>query len=136
MILAREFGWSLDDMRRLRPSELAAILAELGRQKTEEARADEARAMLEQFRFASMLAAIINAGRQVVGVFARRKPKLVKPDSLLGPDFMRRVRELLAESDRTDRDWSAHIEDAKAKGLKGPWATPSRPPTGGRSSNR
>lgn len=117
-------------MQRLRPSELAAILSELGRQRLIEE-------YNEQRNHWNFLAAVTTNGVSVLsgtiaGAFGRRrKPKLVEPDDFVSKDAKKLFRQLLgrgqgrgrggAEQAAANADWSKHIEDAKAKGLRGPW---------------
>lgn len=50
----------------------------------------------------------------------RRKPKFVEPEDLMSKDARRLLQQLLRESVEAE-NWDKHIEDAKAKGLAGPW---------------
>ena len=77
VLLAREFGWTPQDIRELYPTELAAILEELKRQK-EVYEYNEFRN-----KWAFLAAAFTNAVLNIVGLFSKRKPKQVAPD-----DFM------------------------------------------------
>jgi hypothetical protein len=106
-------------MQGLRPSELAAILLELQRQVA-----------LEQYNeqrnhWAFLAAVITNGFSRIAGMFSKRKPKDVSPDDFIGKEAKKMLQRLL-EQDRPEpeleqKDWSRHIEDAKAKGLAGPW---------------
>jgi len=104
-------------MRALRPSELAAIVPELSKQKI-------AQEFNEQRNPWSALAATITNGFMALAAAMsgrRRRPKWVKPDDFLGKEFKRLAERILAEGKDEAPDWGAHIEDAKSKGLKGPW---------------
>jgi hypothetical protein len=95
-------------MRRLYPSELAAILLELQRQIT-----------LEQYheqrnQWAFLAAVITNGFGRIAGIFSKRKPKPVTPD-----DFMGKGAKKMLQQPQEQKDWDRHIKDARAKGLKG-----------------
>ena len=55
----------------------------------------------------------------------RRKPKLTSPDDFINKDFKRLMEQIFNEARPSKQSkrggWISHIEDAKAKGLKGPW---------------
>ena len=111
MLLAREFGWSIEEMRQLTPRELAAILNELQRQVA-----------LEQYneqrnKWAFLAAVITNGFGAITSMFSKRKHKAVSPDDFMGKDAKKAFQQLLGQDKQ--KDWSRHIEDAKAKGLKG-----------------
>ena len=119
MLLGREFGWTIDEMRVLRPSELAAILLELQRQVA-----------LEQYNeqrnhWAFLAAVITNGFSRIAGMFSKRKPKMVSPDDFMSKDVKKMLQQLLVqnkpEPGARQKDWGRHVEDAKAKGLSGPW---------------
>lgn len=108
-------------MRQLRPSELAGILVELERQVTLEQ-------LNEQRNRWNFLAAIIMNGTAIITsaiagtVGRRRKPKLVEPDDFMSKDAKKLFEQLLDRgAPAKKRTWDKHIEDAKAKGLAGPW---------------
>ena len=112
MLLGREFGWSIEEMRQLTPRELAAILNELQRQMAIEQ-------LNEQHnRWAFLAAVITNGFSRIAGMFSKRKPKMVSPDDFMGKDAKKMLQRLLGQEPE-QKDWSRHIEDAKAKGLKG-----------------
>ena len=99
-------------MRALRPSELVAILNELQRQVA-----------LEQYNeqrnhWAFLAAVITNGFSRIAGMFSKRKPKMVEPDDFMSKDAKKMLQRLLGQEPE-QKDWSRHIEDAKAKGLKG-----------------
>ncbi|WP_461365559.1 hypothetical protein [Candidatus Darwinibacter acetoxidans] len=106
-------------MRQLRPSELAAILGELQRQTALEG-------LNEQRNRWNFLAATVINGASVVSAQVaalggkRRKPKFVEPDDLMSKDAKKLLQQLLQETVQ-EAGWSKHIQDAKAKGLQGPW---------------
>ena len=113
VLLAREFGWTIDEMKLLKPSELAAILNELQRQVTIEQ-------LNEQRNHWAFLAAVITNGfSRIAGMFSKRKPKMVSPDDFMGKDAKKMLQRLMGQEQLEQKDWSRHIEDAKAKGLKG-----------------
>jgi hypothetical protein len=111
VLLAREFGWSIEEMRQLTPRELAAILNELQRQIAIEQ-------LNEQRNHWAFLAAVITNGfGAITSMFSKRKHKAVSPDDFMDKDAKRMLQRLLGQDKQ--KDWSRHIEDAKAKGLKG-----------------
>ena len=112
MLLGREFGWTLDEMRQLTPQELVAILNELQRQVA-----------LEQYneqrnKWAFLAAVITNGFGAITSMFSKRKHKAVSPDDFMGKEAKKMLQRLLGQEPE-QKDWSRHIEDAKAKGLKG-----------------
>ena len=119
MLLGREFGWTVDEMRNLTPQELVAILNELQRQMAIEQ-------LNEQRNHWAFLAAVITNGfGAITSMFSKRKHKAVSPDDFIGKEAKKMLQRLL-EQDRPEpeleqKDWGRHIEDAKAKGLAGPW---------------
>jgi len=118
VLLAREFGWTIDDMRALRPGELAAILQELGRQVTIERYRDQ------RDHWAFLAAVITNGVSRLAGMFSKRKPKMVSPDDFMSKEAKRTIRHLWGQDSQEPeqkKDWSKHIKDAKVKGLRGPW---------------
>jgi len=111
VLLAREFGWSIDEMRQLTPRELAVVLNELQRQVA-----------LEQYneqrnKWAFLAAVITNGFGAITSMFSKRKHKAVSPDDFMGKEAKKAFQQLLGQDKQ--KDWSKHIEDAKAKGLKG-----------------
>ena len=112
VLLAREFGWSIDEMRQLTPRELAVVLNELQRQMA-----------IEQFneqrnRWAFLAAVITNGFGAITSMFSKRKHKAVSPDDFMGKDAKKMLQRLLGQESK-QKDWSRHMEEAKAKGLKG-----------------
>jgi len=108
-------------MRQLRPSELAGILVELERQVTLEQ-------LNEQRNRWNFLAAVIMNGASVLtsaiagAVGKRKKPKMVEPDDFMSKDAKKLFGRLLDQgAPAKAHTWDKHIEDAKAKGLAGPW---------------
>jgi len=106
-------------MQGLRPSELAAILLELQRQVA-----------LEQYNeqrnhWAFLAAVITNGFSRIAGMFSKRKPKVVEPDDFIGKDAKKMLQRLLGqdrpEPELEQKNWGRHIEDARVKGLAGPW---------------
>ncbi len=112
MLLGREFGWTLDEMRQLTPRELAAILNELQRQMAIEQ-------LNEQRNHWAFLAAVItNNISRIIDMFSKKKQKRVEPDDFMGQDAKKILQRLLGQEPE-QKDWSRHIEEARAKGLKG-----------------
>ncbi len=113
--MGREFGWTLDDMRRLTPGELSAILTELQRQVTIEQ-------YNEQRNHWAFLAAVITNGfGAIASMFSKRKHKGVSADDFIGKDAKKMLQRLLEQDEPKQTDWGRHVNDAKAKGLAGPW---------------
>lgn len=111
MLLGREFGWTIDEMRKLRPSELLDILDELKRQMLIEKYAEQ------KNHWAFLAAVITNGLGGIAGMFSKRKPKQVTSDDFIGKDLKNAVEGLL----RREKELDKLIGDAKKKGLKGPW---------------
>ena len=103
-------------MRQLTPRELAAILNELQRQKAIEQ-------LNEQRNHWAFLAAVITNGfSRIAGMFSKRKPKMVNPEDFMSKEAKKMLQQLLGQGpEQSQADWNRHIEDAKAKGLRGPW---------------
>jgi len=116
VLLAREFGWSIEEMRQLTPRELAVVLKELQRQKAIEQ-------LNEQRNHWAFLAAVITNGfGAITSMFSKRKHKAVSPDDFMGKEAKKMLQQLLGQGpEQSQADWNRHIEDAKAKGLRGPW---------------
>ena len=112
MLLAREFGWSIEEMRQLTPRELAAILNELQRQMAIEQLNEQ------RNRWAFLAAVITNGFGAITSMFSKRKHKAVSPDDFMGKEAKKMLQRLLGQEPE-QKDWSRHVEDAKAKGLKG-----------------
>ena len=111
VLLGREFGWSIEEMRQLSPRELAVVLNELQRQMA-----------IEQFneqrnRWAFLAAVITNGFGAITSMFSKRKHKDVSPDDFMGKDAKKAFQQLLGQDKQ--KDWSRHIEEARAKGLRG-----------------
>lgn len=109
-------------MRQLRPSELAGIMNELERQVALEQ-------LNEQRNRWNFLAAVIMNGASVLtsaiagAVGKRKKPKRVEPDDFMSKDAKKLFERLLNQgAPEKTRTWERHIEDARAKGLAGPWS--------------
>jgi hypothetical protein len=116
VLLGREFGWTLDEMRQLRPSELSAVMKELQKQKL----IDE---YTEQKNKWAFLAAVIMNGVSILArVFSGKKKKIkeISPDDFISKDFKKVVQKVLGKQEE-DNGYKKHIEDAKQKGLNGPW---------------
>ena len=108
-------------MRQLTPRELAAILNELQRQT-----------LIEEYneqrnRWNFLAAVMMNGFSALATVFGgkRRRPKLVGPDDFIDKKAKKMFRELLGQDEAgektSQKGWSKHIKDARAKGLRGPW---------------
>ncbi len=50
-------------------------------------------------------------------MFSKRKPKQVTPDDFIGKELKKAVEDIFKNEEETQK----LIEDAKKKGLKGPW---------------
>jgi hypothetical protein len=99
-------------MRRLRPSELFDILDELKRQMAIEQ-------LSEQRNHWAFLAAVITNGfGAITSMFSKRKYKAVSPDDFIDKEAKNMLQRLLGQEPE-QKDWSRHIEEARAKGLKG-----------------
>lgn len=115
MLLAREFGWTTDEMRQLTPRELAAILSELHRQTAIEQYTEQ------RNRWAFLAAVITNGFGAIISMLGQRRQKAVEPDDFMPKDAKKMLQRLLGHREQTQPDWSRHIEAARAKGLRGPW---------------
>ena len=99
-------------------SEIPGIVKALSKRKL----AERYRDMRENWAF---LASVVTNG--FLGLAAsmsgkRRKPKLTSPDDFISKDFKRLMERVFGEAQpRRKTDWASLIEDAKAKGLRGPW---------------
>lgn len=52
----------------------------------------------------------------------RRKPKLTNPDDFISKDFKKLVERVFNEAQPGKQtDWASLIDDAREKGLRGPW---------------
>ena len=112
VLLGREFGWTLDEMRQLTPRELAAILNEMQRQTVIER-------LNEQRNHWAFLAAVITNGfGAITSMFSKKKHKAISPDDFMGKEAKNMLQRLLGQEPE-QKDWSRHMEEAKAKGLKG-----------------
>ena len=98
-------------MRRLRPSELFDILDELKRQMLIEKYAEQ------KNHWAFLAAVITNGLGSIAGMFSKRKPKQVEADDFIGKDLKKAMKGILKD----ESEMQKLIEDAKQKGLKGPW---------------
>ena len=61
---------------------------------------------------------ITNGFGAITSMFSQRKHKAVSPDDFMDKDAKKILQRLLGQEPE-QKDWSRHIEDAKAKGLKG-----------------
>lgn len=112
MLLAREFGWTLDEIRALQPSELVAILDELRKMR-----------ILDEYvnarnRWGFIAAVFMNGITALASALAgrRQRPKLVKPDDFVAPELKREAHKIIYENE----DWGDYINEAKKKGLQVP----------------
>ena len=114
-MLGREFGWTLDEMRRLYPTELQAIMNELARQKIIDEYTEQ------KNKWAFLAAVIMNGVAALARVFSGKKKKIkeISPDDFISKDFKKIVQQVLGKQEE-DNDYDKHIEDAKQKGLKVP----------------
>ena len=114
MLLGREFGWTLDEMRQLRPSELSAVMKELQKQKLIDEYTEQ------KNKWAFLAAVIMNGVATLARVFSGKKKKIkeISPDDFINKDFKKIIQQVLGKQE--DNDYDRHIEDAKQKGLKVP----------------
>jgi hypothetical protein len=115
VLLGREFGWTVDEMRNLTPQELVAILNELQRQVALEQYTDQ------RNKWAFLAAVITNGFGAIAGMFSKRRPKTFSPDDFMGKEAKKMLQRLLEQDEQEQKDWIRHVEDAKTKGLQGPW---------------
>lgn len=112
--MAREFGWNIEEIKQLRPSELYAIVEEIKKQK-----------LLEEYKqlkngWAFLASVITNCFIALGG----KKNDMVDAEDFISKEFKKQVEAILkAQSqEKKQDDWASLIEDAKAKGLQGPWS--------------
>lgn len=71
------------------------------------------------------MSVIVNSAQGIAGMFSKRRPKMTKPEDFLSKDFQKVVKEIFGEAQgaepKKQSDRASLIQDAKAKGLKGPW---------------
>ncbi len=71
------------------------------------------------------MSVIVNSAQGIAGMFSKRRPKMTKPEDFLSKDFQKVVREIFGEAQdaepKKQSDRASLVEDAKAKGLNGPW---------------
>jgi len=73
----------------------------------------------DQYSHWAFLAAVITNGfGAIAGMFSKRKHKAVSPDDFIGKEAKKMLQRLLGQEPE-HKDWSRHIEEVKAKGLKG-----------------
>ena len=107
-------------MRQLRPSELSAVIKELQKQKLIDEYAEQ------KNKWAFLAAVIMNGVAVLARAFSGKKKKLktIEPDDFINKDFKKIVQKILGEeksNKKNDKNFDKHIQDAKAKGLSGPW---------------
>ena len=105
-------------MRQLRPSELSAVMKELQKQKLIDEYAEQ------KNKWTFLAAVIANCTAALSRVFSgkKKKPKLVKPDDFISKEFEKLMQQILGTKEqKKDKKYAKHIQDAKAKGLSGPW---------------
>ena len=101
-------------MRQLRPSELTSLLNELQRQVALEQ-------YNEQRNHWAFLAAVISNGFSgIARMFSKRRgeQKTITPDDFISNEFKRIIESGISEK---KTDFEKNIQDAKQKGLHGPW---------------
>ncbi|MDO6355110.1 hypothetical protein Q3V94_08465 [Caloramator sp. CAR-1] len=113
MLLAREFGWNIEDIKQLRPSELEVIIKELQKQKEIQEYAEF------KGKWAFLAAIITNGFAAIASMFSKRRPKEVKPDDFIDKKYAAKIERYFKEAQPDE--WASYIAEAKAKGLKGPW---------------
>lgn len=103
-------------MRQLYPGELKAILTELEKQIAAEEYAQQ------KGKWAFIAAVITNGFAVLIKVLSGKKgrPKLVEPDDFMSKDFKKLIQRILDEQ-KENKNYEKHEQDAKQKGLKGPW---------------
>lgn len=112
-MLAHEFGWTIDEMRQLKPSELDAILDEIARQ-------NELRNYTEfKSKWAFIAAVITNGFIAIANMFSKKTLEMVEPDDFVDKIWRQKMEGIIKEAQKDE--WASYIDDAKAKGLKGPW---------------
>lgn len=113
--MAREFGWTLDEMRALYPSELYGLLQELQRQLLLEAYNEQLN------KWSYLVAAVYNGFTTIARMFSRKKGryKVFEPKDFIDKDFHAMVKALLPETEEKG-DHENHMKDVKKKGLRGP----------------
>ena len=99
-------------MRQLTPWELSVVLNELQRQVA-----------IEQYneqhnKWAFLAAVITNNISRIIDMFSKKKSKRVGPDDFMDKDAKKMLQRLTGQEPEK-KDWSRHIEEARAKGLKG-----------------
>jgi hypothetical protein len=101
-------------MRKLYPGELKAILKELQKQKLVDEYAEQ------KNKWAFLAAVISNGFSGIARMFSKRrgKQKAITPDDFISKDFKKMIESCISEH-KTGFD--KHIQDAKAKGVNGPW---------------
>ena len=68
--------------------------------------------------WAFLAAVITNGFGAITSMFSKRKHKAVGPDDFMGKEAKEMLQRLLGQEPE-QKDWSRHIEEARAKGLKG-----------------
>lgn len=112
-MLAHEFGWTIDEIRQLRPSELAAILEEIGKQKEMDRYAEF------KSKWAFIAAVITNGFIAIANMFSKKTLKMVEPDDFVDKIWREKMEGIIKEAQKDE--WASYIAEAKQKGLKGPW---------------
>jgi hypothetical protein len=105
-------------MRQLYPSELQSILKELQKQK-----------MLEEYseqrnRWAFLAAVISNGFSGIARMFSKRrgKQKAITPDDFISMEFKKLAGpDTKGKRPGQESSYEKNIQDAKNKGLHGPW---------------
>ena len=94
---------------------MGAILQELEKQKL----VDEYNEQLNHWAF--LAAVITNGFSAMIGVFSKRKAKTFGPDDFMRKDAKKTLQQQLEQGEPKQTGWSGHIEEARVKGLRGPW---------------
>ena len=99
-------------------SEIPSIVKALSKRKL----AERYRDMRENWAFLASVATNGFLGLAASMSGKRRKPKLTSPDDFISKDFKRLMEQIFNEArPGKQTDWASLIQDAKEKGLRGPW---------------
>lgn len=103
-------------MRQLYRSELVTIVNHLQKKKITDEYAEQ------RNKWAFLAAVIANCSAMVARAFGGkkgRKPKTIEPDDFISKDFKKIIRQISGLHE--GKPFENHADDAKQKGLKGPW---------------
>jgi hypothetical protein len=101
-------------------SEIPGIVKALSKRKL----AERYRDMRENWAFLASVATNGFLGLAASMSGKRRKPKLTSPDDFISKDFKRLMEQMFRDNwarPGKQTDWAPLIQDAKEKGLRGPW---------------